>query len=115
MQDSWASFDSSSMLRLLRSLIMPFHRTRLTRSQELEFLAAAEDLRSLGVAIDIPEEWRRQANFVDVSISPASTIYELGRGKTLYALRVRLVSTSPNCSLVNLTLHRFGTPACFAN
>jgi hypothetical protein len=78
---------------------MPFHRTRLTRRQELEFLAAAEDLRSLGVPIDIPEEWRRQANFVDVSISPASTIYELGRGKTLYALRVRLVSTSPNLLL----------------
>jgi len=78
---------------------MPFHRNRLTRSELLDFAAAAVELRSLGVAIDVPEEWRRSANFVDVSISPASTIYELGRGKTLYAVRVRLVSTSPNLVL----------------
>ena len=78
---------------------MPFYRTRLTRHEELDFMATAEELRSLGVAIEIPEEWRRHAKFVDVSISPASTIYELGRGKTLYALHVRLVSASPKLVL----------------
>jgi len=78
---------------------MPFHRTRLTRTEELDYLATAEELRSLGVAIEIPEEWRRVANFLDVSISPASTVYVLGSGTSLYALYVRLVSTRPNLIL----------------
>jgi hypothetical protein len=97
-QGGWDRFESLSML-LTGSVIMPFHRTRLTRSEQLDFAVTAEELRTLGVAIDIPEEWRRQARFVDVSISPASTIYELGRGKIVYALHVRLVSTSPNLVL----------------
>lgn len=86
---------------------MPLHRTRLTRSEELDFIATAEKLRSLGVAIEIPEEWRRRAKFVDVLISPASTIYELGHGKTLYALHVRIVSTAPNLVLSQFDLEPF--------
>jgi hypothetical protein len=78
---------------------MPVYKTRLTRSEELVFAATAEELRLLGVAIEIPEEWQRRTNFVDVSIGADSTIYELGRGKTLYALRVRLVSAIPNLVL----------------
>jgi len=78
---------------------MPFHRSRLTRTEELNYLTTAEELRLRGVAIEVPEEWQLSANFLNVLIGPDSTIYELGRGKTLYALRVRLVSQTPNLVL----------------
>jgi hypothetical protein len=79
---------------------MPIRKNRLNRSEQAEYLAAAQQLQSQGVAIEVPEAWREQAEAVDVVIDPTSIIYVLAPGQVLYALYVRMVSSINNFSLV---------------
>jgi hypothetical protein len=71
---------------------MPFRKFRLTRAEQDEHFDIAQSLRAQGLDIEIPEEWEKQSNRLEILISADSTIYELRPGLTLYAIYVRLIS-----------------------
>jgi hypothetical protein len=78
---------------------VPVIRSRLTRTEQDKHFVTAQRLHEQGVAIEIPEEWQNQSRYLDISISPDSTIYVLRRGVTLYAVYGRLQSRCSNVAI----------------
>ena len=97
---------------------MPIYKSRLTRTEQEDYLVLAQQLLAQGVELEIPDEWEMWSRKLDISIHPVhSSIYEVRRGITIYAVYVRLVSRDSN-----LTIEEFeiappwdhGVIACYA-
>jgi hypothetical protein len=76
---------------------MSRYKNRLTRDQQADYFAAVWELQAQGVAIELPEEGKKQAEGVDVNIGMGSQVYVL-HDRILYALNVQLVSRINNSS-----------------
>ena len=66
---------------------MPFLKRRLTRSEQLDHLARAKQMRAAGVDVQIRDEWWEAARPLNVTITPFhSHVYDLQRGGAAYAV-----------------------------
>jgi hypothetical protein len=82
--------------QFLKGGIMPFTQRKLSSKEIAVHLARAEQLKALGMEIEIPEEWRREKRrcFLNVKIGPRqhSVVYELPNGKVCYEFDVYLLA-----------------------
>ncbi len=80
-------------------------KCRLARSEQLDHLARAKQMRAAGVDVQIRDEWWEAARPLNVTIIPFhSHVYDLRRGGAAYAVWVRLVArwrtTVTSCQLL---------------
>jgi hypothetical protein len=92
---------------------VPVNRSHLTRTEQDKHFAIAQRLHADGVAIEIPEEWQSQSQYLDTSISPDSTIYVLRTGMTLYSVYARLQAQCSNLALDDFDILPTWDPGVF--
>lgn len=83
---------------------MPIRKIILSPAEQRTYFGAAQKLREAGMEIDIPEEWERQTQRLEVSVCPVSGVHVLGLGMTVYALYVRLTSLCSNLVLDDIDI-----------
>lgn len=85
---------------------MPIRKPHLNRAEQARYLAAAQELHSAGLDVDVPEEWPQDPHFLDVAVAggPATGAFDLPNGGVGYAICVRLVAVQhelivPHCQI----------------
>ena len=75
---------------------MPIIKRSLTRAEMASHLARANQLRAMGVDIEMPEEWQQNSCPIGVVVGgvPASVVFEVPSGLVGYVVWLRLVARS---------------------
>ncbi len=73
---------------------MAIRTPHLNRAGQPRYLAAAQELHSAGLDVDVPEEWLQDSHFLDVAVAggPATGAFDLPNAGVGYAICVRLVA-----------------------
>ena len=58
---------------------MPIRKPHLNRAEQARYHAAAQELHSAGLDVDVPEEWLQDSHFLDVAVAggPATGAFDL--------------------------------------
>jgi hypothetical protein len=83
---------------------MPIRKNHLTRNEQAEYLAAAEQLQAQGLVAELPKDWQRQVQGVQIDISASSMIYVMAAGQILYASYVRITTEINNLVLADFEM-----------
>ena len=73
---------------------MPIRKRHLNRAEQARYHAAAQELHSAGLDVDVPEEWLQDSHFLDVAVAGglATGVFDLPNAGVGYAICVRLVA-----------------------
>jgi hypothetical protein len=80
---------------------MPIRRFSLSRAERGRYRSDAQHLCTLGLDVEIPEEFQENSRALDIHIGPPheNFIYQLPKGTVAYAIWARLFALRPNVIL----------------
>ena len=76
---------------------MPYRQTRFSRAENAEFVRCLQQLKTEGIAVEIPSSWLEDSSALDIKVADGNecVVWESPSGQPYYGVYVRLVARRP--------------------